>query len=100
MLLFQIVFDKSFSTFCIEIIQILYDSRFGKSDRDRVHCVVSVVIPFGPVLDSAQLLFMSVFFIISHPGSLIFWPVEFLEHINQPPVFTKPRSEERRVGKW
>src|SRR5690625_7914466 len=90
MLLFEVVLDDSFSAFRIEIVQILDDARFGKCHRNRIHRMMAMIISFGPVFDPSQFLPMPILLMVSHSGLLIFWPVQFLEHI---------RSEERRVGK-
>src|SRR5690606_4351494 len=67
------LFGCVFISACIQIVEILNMTMFGKSNRQGVHRMMAVVVTFGPVFNNFFKLPILVFLLFYKTSSFIFW---------------------------
>ena len=74
---------------CIQVVQILDEGRFGERDGKCIHCVVTMVVSLGPILDSADGVSIFVLECFCEAELVVFVPIEFFHHIYQLPILAQ-----------
>ena len=63
-----------------------------KSDGQRIHCVVPMVVSFGPILNFRLSPTVPSFFEIGQSQSVVLIPIQLSHHIDQLPIFPQTGS--------
>ena len=87
--LFYCINTTGLITSGIQIIQILYITSFCKCNSQRIHCMMTMIITFCPVLYTTNFATILIFDYLSKSQFIIFFPIKLLHYVYQLPILTQ-----------